>query len=298
MAQVSTARRAPFCKSTCCKTFTHFTCTVHLTDRSLGNFPWSEYFKEHIALCRFSMQSRPKKRCTWAILHLQDSPKPHWSSTCRMMNHWLYNHDFIGSIGDFYSSSVRIVCNLASKCSRRKPQSFRSQASATHIIAQEKGKSDWYESYATRICRVERDYTFQRNIVKPVDWRPELAVSDGLLDGDICWWCKAACGTWRPYVVLNFTICWMIKGCGLCQTSSWHSRKRGKHLEVNMIIPIWSRMTKLLSASRMRAYVPLNWSIPGKSGDFAGKRWRRFAGLPWEYVLFLTRIFLPNDMFH
>ena len=118
-------------------------------------------------------------------------------------------------------------------------------------------------------------------------------------DGDLCRWCNAACPTWRPYVVLNFTIwSWMIEGCGLSQTSSWHSRKRGKHLEVNMIIPIWSGMTKLLSASRMRAYVPLKWSIPWKWGDFAGKRWRRFAGLPWEYVLFLTRIFLPDEMFH
>eukprot|EP00434_Breviolum_minutum_P028651 symbB.v1.2.025353.t2/scaffold2449.1/size78888/2 len=42
------------------------------------------------------------------------------------------------------------------------------KANATHIIAQEKGKSDWYESYATRICRVERDYTFQRDTVKAV----------------------------------------------------------------------------------------------------------------------------------
>ncbi|WP_010136026.1 antibiotic biosynthesis monooxygenase family protein [Ochrovirga pacifica] len=29
-----------------------------------------------------------------------------------------------------------------------------------HIIAQEKGKSEWYKHYKTRICKVERDYEF------------------------------------------------------------------------------------------------------------------------------------------
>ncbi|WP_274307036.1 antibiotic biosynthesis monooxygenase family protein [Solibacillus daqui] len=28
-----------------------------------------------------------------------------------------------------------------------------------HMGAQEKGKKDWYSSYKTRICKVERDYT-------------------------------------------------------------------------------------------------------------------------------------------
>jgi heme-degrading monooxygenase HmoA len=27
-----------------------------------------------------------------------------------------------------------------------------------HLVAQELGKTKWYESYVTRICRVERDY--------------------------------------------------------------------------------------------------------------------------------------------
>ncbi|BDD04948.1 antibiotic biosynthesis monooxygenase [Aureibacter tunicatorum] len=27
-----------------------------------------------------------------------------------------------------------------------------------HRIAQEKGKSEWYQSYRTRVCKVERDY--------------------------------------------------------------------------------------------------------------------------------------------
>lgn len=29
-----------------------------------------------------------------------------------------------------------------------------------HQKAQEKGKSDWYSKYITRICKVERDYSF------------------------------------------------------------------------------------------------------------------------------------------
>jgi heme-degrading monooxygenase HmoA len=31
-----------------------------------------------------------------------------------------------------------------------------------HLIAQEKGRSDWYESYTTRICLVEREYSFKK----------------------------------------------------------------------------------------------------------------------------------------
>jgi heme-degrading monooxygenase HmoA len=31
-----------------------------------------------------------------------------------------------------------------------------------HIIAQQKGKSQWYESFKTRICKVERDYGFEK----------------------------------------------------------------------------------------------------------------------------------------
>lgn len=32
---------------------------------------------------------------------------------------------------------------------------------AEHRIAQQKGRSDWYTSYKTRICKVERDYGFE-----------------------------------------------------------------------------------------------------------------------------------------
>ena len=32
-----------------------------------------------------------------------------------------------------------------------------------HLFAQEKGRTDWYSSYKTRICLVERDYDFEKN---------------------------------------------------------------------------------------------------------------------------------------
>jgi heme-degrading monooxygenase HmoA len=31
---------------------------------------------------------------------------------------------------------------------------------AEHLQAQEKGRSEWYQTYKTRICLVERDYEF------------------------------------------------------------------------------------------------------------------------------------------
>lgn len=31
-----------------------------------------------------------------------------------------------------------------------------------HLIAQRRGKSDWYLRYKTRICKVERDYEFEK----------------------------------------------------------------------------------------------------------------------------------------
>ena len=31
-----------------------------------------------------------------------------------------------------------------------------------HLIAQSKGRTDWYKNYKTRICRVERDYGFEK----------------------------------------------------------------------------------------------------------------------------------------
>lgn len=31
-----------------------------------------------------------------------------------------------------------------------------------HLIAQQKGRTDWYSAYKTRICKVERDYGFEK----------------------------------------------------------------------------------------------------------------------------------------
>jgi len=32
---------------------------------------------------------------------------------------------------------------------------------AEHLLAQELGRQQWYQSYKTRICLVERDYSFE-----------------------------------------------------------------------------------------------------------------------------------------
>ncbi|UQZ34844.1 hypothetical protein C2I18_15690 [Paenibacillus sp. PK3_47] len=32
-----------------------------------------------------------------------------------------------------------------------------------HLAVQSKGKSDWYLTYKTRICKVERDYEFEKS---------------------------------------------------------------------------------------------------------------------------------------
>ncbi|WP_461637539.1 antibiotic biosynthesis monooxygenase family protein [Labilibaculum euxinus] len=36
------------------------------------------------------------------------------------------------------------------------------QAHPAHQIAQERGKENWYEKYAARICKVESDYFFEK----------------------------------------------------------------------------------------------------------------------------------------
>ncbi len=33
---------------------------------------------------------------------------------------------------------------------------------AEHLVAQQKGRTDWYAAYMTRICKVERDYGFEK----------------------------------------------------------------------------------------------------------------------------------------
>jgi heme-degrading monooxygenase HmoA len=36
------------------------------------------------------------------------------------------------------------------------------KADATHLVAQQRGRENWYEEYVTRICKVERDYSFKK----------------------------------------------------------------------------------------------------------------------------------------
>jgi heme-degrading monooxygenase HmoA len=36
------------------------------------------------------------------------------------------------------------------------------QRNAAHLVAQQRGRELWYDTFKTRICRVERDYGFQR----------------------------------------------------------------------------------------------------------------------------------------
>lgn len=31
-----------------------------------------------------------------------------------------------------------------------------------HLLAQQQGRTDWYSAYKTRICKVERDYGFEK----------------------------------------------------------------------------------------------------------------------------------------
>jgi heme-degrading monooxygenase HmoA len=33
-----------------------------------------------------------------------------------------------------------------------------------HLLAQKKGREDWYANYKTRICKVERDYGFEKSL--------------------------------------------------------------------------------------------------------------------------------------
>lgn len=36
------------------------------------------------------------------------------------------------------------------------------KAHAAHQIAQEKGKQQWYQCYSVRVCKVEREYDFEK----------------------------------------------------------------------------------------------------------------------------------------
>lgn len=37
------------------------------------------------------------------------------------------------------------------------------KADATHLVGQQQGRERWYEEYVTRICKVERDYSFKKD---------------------------------------------------------------------------------------------------------------------------------------
>lgn len=37
------------------------------------------------------------------------------------------------------------------------------KAHATHLVAQRLGREPWYEEYVTRVCKVERDYSFKKD---------------------------------------------------------------------------------------------------------------------------------------
>ena len=34
---------------------------------------------------------------------------------------------------------------------------------AEHLVAQQRGRAEWYEEFKVRICRVERDYGFHKD---------------------------------------------------------------------------------------------------------------------------------------
>ena len=36
------------------------------------------------------------------------------------------------------------------------------QRHASHLAAQQRGRAEWYQSFKVRVCRVERDYGFER----------------------------------------------------------------------------------------------------------------------------------------
>lgn len=37
------------------------------------------------------------------------------------------------------------------------------QRHAAHLVAQQRGRAEWYHSYKVRVCKVERDYDFKRD---------------------------------------------------------------------------------------------------------------------------------------
>lgn len=39
------------------------------------------------------------------------------------------------------------------------------KAHSDHVLAQQKGKTQWYQDYSVRICKVEREYHFEKDSV-------------------------------------------------------------------------------------------------------------------------------------
>jgi heme-degrading monooxygenase HmoA len=37
------------------------------------------------------------------------------------------------------------------------------QRNSAHLVAQQRGRADWYQAFKVRVCKVERDYGFQRD---------------------------------------------------------------------------------------------------------------------------------------
>jgi heme-degrading monooxygenase HmoA len=47
----------------------------------------------------------------------------------------------------------------------RDPESIAAwKRQAEHQIAQERGRSEWYRAYKTRVCKVEREYGVEENV--------------------------------------------------------------------------------------------------------------------------------------
>jgi heme-degrading monooxygenase HmoA len=37
------------------------------------------------------------------------------------------------------------------------------QRNSSHLVAQQRGRAEWYRAFKVRVCRVERDYAFQKD---------------------------------------------------------------------------------------------------------------------------------------
>ena len=37
------------------------------------------------------------------------------------------------------------------------------QKNSSHLVAQQRGRAEWYQAFKVRVCRVERDYAFKKD---------------------------------------------------------------------------------------------------------------------------------------